>query len=118
MIYADYKWYSGNFHGSLIPESEFERRAAGASEYMRCMTFGRITDGISEFPEIKNCCCAIAEADYNYSQKAGIASEKTGSCSVSYNAKNPDDFNKERRNIINIYLGNTGLLFRGTDDDY
>lgn len=120
MIYADYGYYREQFHGVLIPETEFEYNAARASEYIDWQTFDRITDEYMENEltvalKIQSCCCALAESEYSFSQRADISSEKNGSYSVTYSAKNISDHNAEKSRIISRYLGNTGLLYRGVD---
>lgn len=116
MIYADYDYYKEKFCGKLIPQDDFSYYAARASEYIDWQTFGRLE---SEVPEeydtkVKNCCCALAESEYSFSQKADISSEKNGSYSVTYQAKSSAENNVEKSGIIARYLGNTGLLYRGT----
>lgn len=120
MIYADYSYYKEQFHGKLIPETEFEYNAARASEYIDYQTFDRITDEYMKSEEaaalkIRSCCCALAESEYSFNQRADISSEKNGSYSVTYSAKNSSDHNAEKSRIITRYLGNTGLLYRGVD---
>lgn len=118
MIYADYSYYKEQFHGSLIPEEEFNHHSARASEYIDWQTFGRITDEYMEKEQaaalkIKSCCCALAESEYSFGQRSDISSEKNGSYSVTYSAKNENLHNTEKSRIIAMYLGNTGLLYRG-----
>ncbi len=118
MMYADYSYYREQFHGSLIPETEFEYNAARASEYINWQTFDRITDEYIENEtaaalKIKSCCCALAESEYSFNQRTDISSEKNGSYSVTYSAKNENLHNAEKSRIIAMYLGNTGLLYRG-----
>ena len=120
MIYADYRYYKEQFHGVLIPEAEFEYNAARASEYIDWQTFDRITDKYMENEsaaalKIKSCCCVLAEAEYSFSRRADISSEKNGSYSVTYSAKSSSDHSAEKSCIISRYLGNTGLLYRGVD---
>ncbi len=118
MIYADYSYYKEQFHSNLIPEDEFEYNAARASEYIDWQTLDRITDEYMEKEtaaalKIKSCCCALAESEYSYNHRGDISSEKNGSYSVTYSAKNSSDHNAEKSRIIAIYLGNTGLLYKG-----
>ncbi len=119
MTYADYSYYREQFHGSLIPETEFEYSAARASEYIDWQTFDRITDEYMENEaaalKIKSCCCALAESEYSFNQRADISSEKNGSYSVTYSAKSDGSHITEKSRIIAMYLGNTGLLYRGID---
>lgn len=115
MIYADYQYYRERFCGSLIPHERFEYLSARASEYIDWQTFGRLESGIPEEfdAKVRNCCCALAETEYSFSQKADISSEKNGSYSVTYSTKNNADHNTEKSRIIALYLGNTGLLYKG-----
>lgn len=119
MIYADYSYYKEQFHGVLIPETEFEYNAARASEYINWQTFDRITDEYMENEaaalKVRSCCCTLAETEYRFNQRSDISSEKNGSYSVTYSAKNSSDHNTEKSRIIAMYLGNTGLLYRGVD---
>ena len=43
MMYADYSYYTDNFGGSLIPETDWNRTAGIASSWMDSATFGRLT---------------------------------------------------------------------------
>lgn len=118
MIYADYSYYSTEFGGTLIPEQAFAFRAARAAEYINRVTFDRINSEFMETDEtaalkIKSCCCALAEADYNFNKNEGKASEKIGSYSVSYTETDTEELKSELNRIVDIYLGNTGLLYRG-----
>lgn len=115
MIYADYDYYKEEFCGKLIPQDNFPYFAARASEYIDWQTFGRLESGIPEEydAKVRNCCCALAETEYSFSQKADISSEKNGSYSVTYQAKSSVDHNAEKNRIIARYLGNTGLIYKG-----
>lgn len=117
MIYADYNFYKEQFCGRSIPQDDFRYFAARASEYIDAATFGRLEKGIPEeyVKKIQSCCCALAETEYRFDQKSDISSEKNGSYSVTYSAKNSSDHNAEKKRIIAMYLGNTGLLYRGVD---
>ncbi len=118
MIYADYTYYRNSFNGSLIPESEYDYRAARASEYIDRMTFSRITpDTLSADTavalKIQSCCCAVAEADHSYNSSLGKSAEKVGSYSVTYSEKTPEVHEADRSRLVDMYLGDTGLTFRG-----
>ena len=65
--------------------------------------------------KIKSCCCALAESEYKFEQNGNISSEKNGSYSVTYEKKSSSSYNAEKSRIIALYLGNTGLLYRGVD---
>lgn len=119
MAYADYTYYSEFFGGTSVPSENFGYFSELASDIMDCVTFGRLKK--QEYPlydeNIKKCCCALTETVFKTNNNTGgmIASEKIGDYSVSYsNAGN----NSQIREIISVYLGNTGLLFRGADYEY
>lgn len=120
MSYADYSYYRENFHGSLVPEDSFERNALQATRYIDSVTFGRIGSDVTE--AVKNACCALTEIYYSgtVSPRAasGVTSEKVGNCSVSYAAaENVGTQQKRLRSAVKLWLGSTGLLYRGLDYD-
>lgn len=120
MILSDYTYYKEKFCGKLIPQDDFLYFAARASEYIGWHTFDRITDEYMKNEEaavlkIKSCCCALAESEYKFEQNSDISSEKNGNYSVTYEKKSDSSHNAEKSRIIAMYLGNTGLLYRGVD---
>lgn len=112
MAYADYTYYSTEFLGNKVPETDFPRAAARASEYLDSITAGIITK-LQEIPEeVKKATCAIAEKEYSKEQGQEVVSESVGSYSVTYkDAQTP--YEKELYNIAKRYLGHTGLMYRG-----
>ena len=118
MIYADFSYYQNSFNGSLIPESEYDYRAARASEFIDRMTSSRIKPDIMAADtavalKIQSCCCAIAEADYSYKSNFGKTAEKVGSYSVTYSDKTAESHETDRSRLVDMYLGDTGLIYRG-----
>lgn len=118
MIYADYSFYTENFKGSLIAESEFEYWAARASEYIDSMTFSRITSSImtndvAAALKIKCCCCALADVTFNAEKSSGKSAEKVGNYSVTYTTTSDEVFEKARSRLVRMYLSETGLTYRG-----
>lgn len=116
MMYADYVYYTEKFHGSLVPEKSFERNALQASQYIDNVTFGRIGSNVTD--AVKNACCALAEIYYSgtVSPRAasGVTSEKVGNYSVSYAAaENVGTQQKRLKSAVKLWLGSTGLLYRG-----
>ncbi|MBQ8298020.1 MAG: hypothetical protein IJX77_09595 [Ruminococcus sp.] len=117
-MYADYSFYTGTYHGSLIPEQEFSYREARAAEYINYMTSDRITPELLEADgaaalKIKSCCCALAEGDYRFERNSDKSAEKVGNYSVTYNNRSENSYKLDKAGIVDRYLGNTGLLFRG-----
>lgn len=138
MTYADFAYYQDSYHGNQIRDATaFPYPAARASEYMDMITFDRLTEKILEEFEtkIKNCCCALADAIYQYQvcaiatgESAPKKSESIGKYSVSFATTSEtisgllggdtaglQDFMKS---ICMRYLGHTGLMYRGCDYVY
>lgn len=113
MAYADYSFYTQKFFGNAIAESDFERLAFRASNFLDYYTMNRAKD-YSKDDSVKYACCAVAEAYQTAERtgaKKGIASESVGSYSVSYNS---DATAREELTKAAIqYLAHTGLLYRG-----
>lgn len=115
MIFSDYTYYKEKFCGKLIPQDDFLYFAARASEYIDWQTFGRLESGIPEEfnAKVRNCCCALAESEYKFEQNGDISSEKNGSYSVTYAKKSDSSHSAEKSRIVAMYLGNTGLIYKG-----
>lgn len=119
MAYADYNYYVNNYNGSAISENNFDYLSERASDFMDSITFNRLK--AKEYPEffdrIKKCCCALAEIVGNYenSRNNNIASEKIGSYSVTYSSADSKAYQAHMKNVANLYLGDTGLTYRGVD---
>lgn len=112
MVYADYTYYSAEFLGNKVPETDFPRVSARASEYLDSVTAGIIAKLQATPEEVKKATCAIAEKEYSREQGQEVASESVGSYSVTYkDAQTP--YEKELYNIAKRYLGHTGLMYRG-----
>lgn len=116
MIYADYNYYKNDFHGSLVPEECFERNALQATQYIDNVTFGRVGSDVTN--AVRNACCALAEVYYSGSVSpraaSGVTSEKVGDYSVSYSAaENVSTQQKRLKSAVKLWLGSTGLLYRG-----
>lgn len=119
MIYADYEYYSQEFHGDRIPEDKFPAAARDASREIDYVTFGRL-EAADDIPDkVKEACCAAAEVLYLTEDAAlkaagGISSEKVGELSVTYSAGGTSgSAGGAVRDVIKKYLGNTGLMYRG-----
>lgn len=139
MIYADFPYYQDFYCGTSITDAEaFRTAAARTSEYIDSITFGRLQNGIPETytEQVKNCCCALSEAWALFlDAKNGIlagnkgkkAAETVSKYSVSYRAPsdvaaallggNTAGLQSYLYRICVQYLGHTGLLYRGCDED-
>lgn len=131
MAYADYDYYTQNYlmgKGPAIPEEEFLFFEKQASREIDLRTFNRIRANptlLSE--EVKECACAIAEFLYEADSvvKGAVAQGLAGplaswsndgeSGSVDVSQSNYTESGKKAkiRDLIYLYLANTGLLYAG-----
>ena len=132
MPYVDYEYYQSKFYGTLIPISEFNKKALEASSKVNYYTVGNIdSDNIPT--QVKNATCSIAELLYEQEQlktsitnqnadNKQIASETLGPRSITYLNNNSEIrkkilsdsyLNKKIRNFCHEYLDDTGLMYRG-----
>lgn len=113
MAYADYSFYTKQFLGVAIAETDFERLSLRASQFLDYYTGNRAKNYNAD-DSVKNACCALAEtyqAIERTGAKAGISSESVGSYSVSYTTE--QDVKTMLANVARRYLAFTGLLYRG-----
>lgn len=116
MSYADYAFYTGQYGGTLIPEDQFPACAARASETLDADTMGRAAAVAQsgEADPLRRCCCALAELSYaERTQGAAVQKETLGSWSRSYLLDAADTPRARQRRAEELYLANTGLLYRG-----
>lgn len=118
LSYADYDFYINNYGGNLIPSENFDFWTRKSTQYIRTSTFGNIDENQEIIEPVKMCCCELAEQMYNQDKRKnrqGIASEKVGEHSISY--ESTEAINKAEkeilRQIIIMWLADTGLLYRG-----
>lgn len=120
--YADFSFYSKAYLGRIIPnENDFAYYALRASELIDSKTFRRIKE-VTE--AVRLACCTVAEelysADTAKSRAAsGISSESVDGYSISYRAyddKSADESKKRVEKAIQLYLADTGLMFRGCSE--
>lgn len=68
MAYANYDFYTTSYFGSVVPEADFDRLAARASDFVDTMTFDRLVDGLPtnerSQKRIKKAVCSLAELMY------------------------------------------------------
>ena len=112
MAYADFQYYKDTFLGNAIEEIDFPRLSLRASEYIDAHT-GGIIPQLSAIPEeVQKATCAVAEKIQSYESEAEVASESVGSYSVTYKTSDAT-YEQELGKVLRLYLGNTGLLYRG-----
>lgn len=117
MLTVDYEFYRDTYKG-VRPESEFSRLSVFASAYIDEITLGRVPSDLEGLDEetilrVRLALCAVADTRGDQEAAgAGIAAETNDGVSVSYVT---DDAVRRRMMYANaaVYLGPTGLLFRG-----
>ena len=115
MIYADFSYYKGTYCGEMA-EGDFKRLSRQASAYLDSVTLDRIPSVTDEKikEKVKEACCAAADALLQKEQRDGIAAESNDGVSVTY----ASETNANERRLYQaavLYLGNTGLLYRGVE---
>lgn len=120
---VDYKYYIEDFGGEKIStESDFKRTINLAETHLCNFTFNRIKNDVENEHLIKSCICEMCDAIYDMTLKDNgkvKKSENTDGYSVSYVTERIDGQDAEKAlenklyRIAKVYLGNTGLLYRG-----
>lgn len=120
--YADWVYYGTTYLGTAIDVDEFDALALRASVQIDQMTFNRVAEIIEDNDDedtidlIKMAVCAIADEMHRQSGEGPqVSSESVGSYSKSYVVtgemkKTSDELLMQ---VAKLYLGNTGLMFRG-----
>lgn len=115
--YADYDYYLNDYlhGGDAMSKGDFDFFAVRASKVIERHTFSRIEE-VTE--AIKSCCCELAEclqSEHSADSQSGKTSESVGGYSVSYASATDRrrESQQEYSRILHLWLGNTGLLYRG-----
>lgn len=127
MAYVDYEYYTEEYLGVAIAETDFDRLALLASADIDNMTFDRAAPIIEAdtdedtITKIKNATCAVAEEIQRIEQAGymdGITSESQGRYSVSFggNSSRARTNQQKLETAAVRFLSNTGLLFKGFYD--
>lgn len=118
MIYADFSYYKDTYCGEMA-EGDFKRLSRSASAYLDSVTFDRIAAVTDEKikEKVKEACCAVADALLRKEQRDGIAAESNDGVSITYVTYTSETNAEEQRlyRAAVLYLGNTGLLYRGVE---
>ena len=123
MIYADEDFYNEFYLLGRKPviSAGFLFYSRQASQLIDQHTFGRLKnvseDELTE--DVKMCCCELAESicveERSRHQSSEKTSEKIGTYSVTYGDASAAVQTERimQKQIINKWLGNTGLLYKG-----
>ena len=117
MAYATYEYYASGYRGNAIPETDFERLAERATEYIDYVTFGRSQAYEDAKDLLKKACCAVADAYFLIDHGGGVVSETVGKISRNYAAGVSTAPTEEQRlyTAVSRYLLYEGLLYLGVD---
>jgi hypothetical protein len=68
MAYTDYAFYTNEYYGDVVPETDFPKYADRASDRVDEITFDRLADGLSSDSrankKVQKAVCSVAEALY------------------------------------------------------
>ena len=68
MAYVDYDFYTETYYGNVVPESDFDRLADRASDFIDTLTFDNFVDGLPadkrSQKRIKKAVCSLTELMY------------------------------------------------------
>lgn len=122
--YADFAFYGTSFLGTAIAQADFSRLALNASVVIDMLTFDRAAAVVeaatdtATIEKIQMATCAVAETLQSVEQSGGsIQSERVGNYSVTYQTQAPKAETSQARDAAKKYLWNTGLMYRGLDED-
>ena len=115
---VDYTFYTEIFFFFLSQE-DFERLSVYASAYLEELTMGRASGELTKDVALKvsKALCAVADAYLLQEQGGGVASETNDGISVTYvsGVSNAKSDGRRLYEAAALFLGPTGLLYRGVD---
>lgn len=115
---VEYRFYTETYGGTTISEAAWKRLSQKAFQRLQMLTFGRIPEewsGQTWENKAKCAVCEIAELLFTDENKAGKSSENTDGYAVSYESAEITD--SQLRNVAYVYLGDTGLMYFGDDEE-
>lgn len=94
-MYADYAYYQGAYHGTLLTADQWDAAARVADAWIDVLTFCRLKHGAPVDDAVRNACCAVAEVAGRYQIAAaartpGLASANNDGYSESYTGTTAD----------------------------
>lgn len=117
MIYADFSYYRDIYCGEMA-EGDFKRLSRSASAYLDSVTFDRIPSVTDEriMEKVREACCAVADAIL-LNENGVVSQESNDGVSVIYTRGASNTLTDEERlyQAAVLYLGSTGLLYRGVE---
>lgn len=113
---VDYEYYTEIYGGTKLAEKDWQRISQKAEQRLDSYTFGRCSGDWEEKDWCDRAKCAVCEMSeilYADEKRNGKTSENTDGYSVSYDTG--VSLNSLLYSIVQVYLGNTGLLYTGVD---
>lgn len=110
MAYADYEFYTTSYFGSAVPETDFQRLAERASDFVDTMTFDRLVDGLPTNERlqkrIKKAVCSLAELMYQIE-----LAEKNAINQASSNVTDTNVGNKSTGVVTSVSSGSESISY-------
>ena len=113
---VDYSFYTDTYGGKRISQNDWLRISQKAEQRLDSFTFGRCSgdwEGETWCNQAKCAVCEMAEIIQADEKRGGKTSENTDGYSVSYDTG--ESLGSMLYDVVNVYLGNTGLLYAGVD---
>lgn len=120
-MYADYRFYTEDYKGGVIPVTAYDAMARDADSFLDYMTHNRLV--MDDLPEkfqskVKMAACAIAEVCYKQQSdddSSTVSSEAVGNHSKTFSVvrKTFEQRESEKFNVAKRYLHGTGLMYGG-----
>lgn len=105
---VDYSFYTDDYCGNMS-EDEFKRYSAAATAFVRQVIFNR------ELPKDAGdrAICAVADVMKRGEDCAGVSREENDGIAVTYAGTSSAEVAAECYRAAAVYLGGTGLMYRG-----
>lgn len=110
MAYADYDFYTESYYGNVVPEADFDRLAARASDFIDTLTFDNLVDGLPadkrSQKRIKKAVCSLAELMYQIE-----LAEKNAVSQASASATDMNVGNKSTGIVTSVSSGSESISY-------
>ena len=115
---VDYSFYTDTYGGTRISQDDWKKISQKAEQRLDSFTFGRCSgewEGEAWCNQAKCAVCEMAEIMFDEERRSGKTSENTDGYSVSFDTSVSVTTNLY--GIAYLYLGNTGLMDFGVDEE-
>lgn len=110
MAYADYDFYTESYYGNVVPEADFDRLAARASDFIDTLTFDNLVDGLPadkrSQKRIKKAVCSLAELMYQIE-----LAEKNAISQASANVTDTNTGGKSTGIVTSVSSGSESISY-------